>query len=67
MSGFLSVAVITKNEAHRIERCLRSVAFADQVVVVDSGSSDESAARPTPARLARVRNSRRLSCEAMFW
>jgi glycosyltransferase involved in cell wall biosynthesis len=40
MTGRLSVAVITLNEAHRIERCLRSVAFADQVVVLDSGSTD---------------------------
>lgn len=39
-AGRLSVAVITKNEAHRIERCLQSVAFADQIVVVDSGSTD---------------------------
>ena len=38
----LSVTVITKNEAHRIERCLRSVAFADELIVVDSGSSDET-------------------------
>lgn len=36
----LSVTIITKNEAHRIERCLRSVAFADEIVVVDSGSTD---------------------------
>lgn len=36
----LSVTIITKNEAHRIERCLRSVAFADEVVVLDSGSTD---------------------------
>ncbi len=38
--GGLSVAIITKNEAHRIEACLRSVAFADQIVVLDSGSTD---------------------------
>jgi glycosyltransferase involved in cell wall biosynthesis len=36
----LSVTIITKNEAHRIERCLRSVAFADEIVVLDSGSTD---------------------------
>lgn len=36
----LSVIVITRNEAHQLERCLRSVAFADEVVVVDSGSTD---------------------------
>lgn len=38
----LSVTVITKNEAHNIEACLRSVRFADQVVVVDSGSTDDT-------------------------
>lgn len=36
----LSVILITRDEAHNIDRCLRSVAFADQVVVVDSGSTD---------------------------
>ena len=38
----LSVIVITLNEAHNIESCLRSVAFADQVVVLDSGSTDDT-------------------------
>lgn len=37
----LSVILITKNEAHNIEDCLRSVAgLADEIVVLDSGSSD---------------------------
>ena len=36
----LSVVMITRNEAHRIERCLRSVDFADEWIVVDSGSND---------------------------
>ncbi len=40
----LSVAVITKNEAHRIERCLQSVSFAEQIVVVDCGSTDGTVA-----------------------
>lgn len=39
-SPLLSVTVITKNEAHRIERCLRSVDFADERIVLDSGSTD---------------------------
>ena len=39
----LSVTVITKNEAHNIAACLASVDFADQRVVVDSGSSDNTA------------------------
>jgi glycosyltransferase involved in cell wall biosynthesis len=36
----LSVIVITKNEAENIVRCLRSVPFAHEWVVVDSGSTD---------------------------
>ncbi len=36
----LSVIVITKNESHNIEACLLSVLFADQIVVLDSGSTD---------------------------
>ena len=36
----LSVALITRNAAGQLERCLASVAFAEEVVVVDSGSTD---------------------------
>lgn len=36
----LGIAVLTLNEAQRIEACLRSAAFADQLVVIDSGSTD---------------------------
>lgn len=36
----LSVIIITKNEAQNIRRCLESVSFADEIIVVDSGSSD---------------------------
>lgn len=36
----LSVIIITKNESANIRACLQSVAFADQVVVLDSGSTD---------------------------
>ena len=43
----LSVAVITKNEADRIEHCLRSVDFADEIVVVDCGSTDATVAIAT--------------------
>jgi (heptosyl)LPS beta-1,4-glucosyltransferase len=34
----LSVAVITLNEAHHLRRCLESVAWADELVVVDAES-----------------------------
>lgn len=36
----LSVIIITRNERRHIGDCLRSVAFADEWIVVDSGSSD---------------------------
>lgn len=36
----ISVAVIARDEAHAIERCLRSVAWADERIVLDSGSTD---------------------------
>jgi glycosyltransferase involved in cell wall biosynthesis len=39
----VSVVVLTFNEEPNIRRCLASVAWADQVVVVDSGSSDGTA------------------------
>nr|WP_143895188.1 glycosyltransferase family 2 protein [Tepidimonas sediminis] len=41
----LCVAVLTLNEAARIERCLRSATFADQWLVADSGSTDDTCQR----------------------
>ncbi len=38
----LTVAVLTLNEERCIEACLRSAAFADQLLVVDGGSSDDT-------------------------
>lgn len=38
----LSVVIIMHNEAHNIEDCLDSVSFADEFIVVDSGSNDAS-------------------------
>jgi glycosyltransferase involved in cell wall biosynthesis len=40
----LTIGVLTKNEARRIEGCLRSADFADEVLVVDSGSTDDTVA-----------------------
>ncbi|HNI82976.1 MAG TPA: glycosyltransferase, partial [Rhodocyclaceae bacterium] len=36
----LSVIVIVRNEAALIAQCLDSVTWADEIVVVDSGSTD---------------------------
>lgn len=38
----LSVAVITKNEESRIKACLESVKWADEIIVVDNGSKDDT-------------------------
>lgn len=40
----LSVIIITKNEEANLQACLESVRFADQWVVVDSGSTDNTCA-----------------------
>jgi glycosyltransferase involved in cell wall biosynthesis len=45
MKPRISVALITRNEQHNIAECLRSVAWADEIVVVDHGSSDGTAQR----------------------
>lgn len=44
MATSLSVIVITQNESARLRACLESVAFADEIVVVDSGSTDDTVA-----------------------
>src|SRR5512134_910565 len=42
MKQRLSVAIITMNEEPNIRRTLESVAWADEIVVVDSGSTDRT-------------------------
>jgi glycosyltransferase involved in cell wall biosynthesis len=39
----LSVVLITLNAAHQLEPCLQSARFADEIVLVDSGSTDGTA------------------------
>lgn len=41
--AFFSAVIITQNAAAELPACLESVAFADEIVVVDSGSGDGSA------------------------
>lgn len=38
----LSVIIITKNESQHIKNCLDSVSFADEIIVLDSGSDDDT-------------------------
>jgi len=38
----LSVVIITRNEENNLPRCIESVKFADEIVVVDSGSTDRT-------------------------
>lgn len=40
----LSVIIITKNEAAHIGLCLESMSWADEIVVLDSGSTDDTVA-----------------------
>ncbi|BEO30587.1 LPS biosynthesis protein [Serratia marcescens] len=40
----LSVVMIAKNEAELLPDCLRSVEWADEIIVLDSGSEDDSVA-----------------------
>jgi glycosyltransferase involved in cell wall biosynthesis len=40
--AMLSVIIITKNEASHIGRCLDSVLWADEIIVIDSGSEDNT-------------------------
>jgi glycosyltransferase involved in cell wall biosynthesis len=52
----LSVTVIAKNEEASIARCLESVSFADEIILVDSGSTDRTIeiARSLGARVTQT-------------
>jgi len=45
----VSVTIITRDEAAHIEACIASVAWAAEVLVVDSGSTDDTVARARAA------------------
>ena len=40
----ISATIVTLNEERNIERCLKSIQWADEIVVVDSGSTDRTLA-----------------------
>jgi glycosyltransferase involved in cell wall biosynthesis len=45
----LTVIIATKNEADNIEECISSVQFADEILVLDSGSSDNTVVKAKAA------------------
>ena len=59
MQPRLSVAIITLNEERNLAECLASVAFADEIVVVDGGSRDRT------CEIARAAGARVI--EALDW
>ena len=40
----LAVLILTRNEEAHIEACIKSASFADEIVVIDSGSTDKTQA-----------------------
>jgi glycosyltransferase involved in cell wall biosynthesis len=38
----LSVVIVTQNEQDRIKQCLESVAWADEIIIVDAFSTDKT-------------------------
>jgi len=51
----LSIVIVAKNESKNIYECVRSAAFADEILVVDSGSTDDtiSLAKSAGARIIK--------------
>ena len=55
MKPALSVSMIVKNEREMLPRCLRSVAGAQEIVILDTGSTDDTAEVVAALGMAHVR------------
>ena len=42
MNPMLSVVIIAKNEEINLRRTLKSLSFADEIIILDSGSTDDT-------------------------
>ena len=40
----LTIGILTLNEAQHLERCIHSARFANQIIIIDSGSTDDTQA-----------------------
>jgi glycosyltransferase involved in cell wall biosynthesis len=54
----LCIAVLSLNEASTITNCLHSAQFADQLLVIDAGSTDSTARSPGAAKTSPTTSAR---------
>ena len=64
----ISVVLSVRNEELKIERTLSSLGWADEIIVVDNGSTDKTAdiARQYPAKVIRSKNNLMLNVNKNF-
>ena len=42
MYSLISAIIITKNEEKNIYKCLKSLTWVDEIIILDSGSNDKT-------------------------
>ena len=63
----ISIVLLTRNEVHNIEACLKSCSFADEWIVVDDGSSDSGNGPTTWGEGILSKSQRGLGGAEKFW